>query len=136
MATNKHGIEVEEVGEMDPESQEAGVPVFKAETRAGSYITFAFLTSVDGMSVYHVDSQRYGDFKRLMDAMCAKFHPGTDKVHVTFFNVVSELMAGKDLDDVLKGFEREERVANEGPHEGDKYDVLTGQWYPRGRHLK
>lgn len=135
MPRNKYGIEFEEIAEMEPDSAEAGIPVFRATTSAGSYITFAFLRSTEGMAVYHVDSRRYGDFKRLMDATLAKFC-GHEETQITFFNVVTEFMGGKDLDDVLIGFEREERVAEEGPHEGEKYDVLAGHWDPQGRHLK
>lgn len=135
MPRNKHGIEVEEIAEMEPDSKEAGIPIFKAETNAGSYLTFAFLRSTEGMAVYHVESRRYGDFKRLMDAALAQFC-GNTETKITFFNVVTELMGGKDLDDVLIGFEREERVAEEGPYEGEKYDILVGHWDPQGRHLQ
>lgn len=135
MPRNKYGIEVEEIAEMEPESKESGIPVFKATTRAGSYLTLAFLRSVEGMAVYHVDSKQHGDFKRLMDAVLAKFE-ANNPTQVTFFNVVTELMGGKDPDDVLHGFERETREAKEGPHEGEEYEVLIGTWEPQGRHLK
>lgn len=135
MATNKHGIEFAEIAEMDPESTEAGTPVFVAETRAGSYVSFAFLSSVEGVAVYHVVSEQRGDFARLMDAILAKFM-GNSATQVTFFNVVTEFMGGRDLDTVLDGFAREERVAEGGPHAGEKYEVLTGTWEPQGRHLQ
>lgn len=135
MPKNKHQIEVEEIAEMEPESKEAGIPIFKATTRSGSYLTFAFIRSVEGMAVYHVESKQRGDFKRLMDAVLAQFC-SNEETHVTFFNVITEFMSGGDLDDRLTGFEREERVAEEGPAKGEKYDILSGHWDPQGRHLK
>lgn len=133
MPRNKYGIEVEEIAEMEPDSAEAGIPIFKATTRTGSYLTFAFLRSHEGMAVYHVRSHQHGDFKRLMDAVLSQFQ-SDDATHVTFFNIVTELMGGRDLDDVLHGFEREMWTAEEGPYKGEDYTVLTGTWEPQGRH--
>lgn len=122
-------IEVEEIAEMEPDSEEAGIPVFKATHRSGSYLTFAFLRSIEGVAVYHVHSEQRGDFRRLMDRVVRQFC-ANNPTQVTFFNVVSELLPGRDLRDVVEGFEEETRVAHEGPHEGDEYQVLVGVWDP------
>lgn len=120
-------IEIEEIGQMDESSREAGVPVFKAENNAGSYIYFAFLESISGLTIYKVESNRYGDFKRLMNRIIDQFQAGED-TQVTFVNVISEWLPKRNLGDVLQGFERETWEAQEGPHEGEEYDVLTGIW--------
>lgn len=119
-------ITVEEIAEMQPDSKEAGVPVFKATCPSESYVTFAFLESVEGVAAYHVYSAQRGDFQRLMDRIVRQFC-ANDPTQVTFFNVISD-----KLRDVLHGFEEETRVAEEGPHEGEEYDVLVGVWDPTG----
>lgn len=128
-------VEIGEIAQMEPESEEAGKPVFMARLGQRSYITFAFLDSWDGITVYHAESHRKGRMAALLDAVCKRFM-NSKPTQITFANVVSEWTEGRDLRNVLKGFEEETRVAEEGPHEGDKYQVLVGTWEPEQRHLE
>lgn len=120
-------ITIEEIGQMDDESQEAGIPVFEARTVADSYMKFAFLESFPGLTVYHIESNRYGDMKRLMNKVVDQFQAGED-TEITFINVITERLPGKNLDEVLTGFEWETWEAQEGPHKGEEYEVLRGVW--------
>lgn len=120
-------MEIHEVGEMDEQSEEAGIPVFTIRADSGSHMEFAFLESIEGLTVYHVDSVQYGDFKRMMSGVINQFQNG-ESTKVTFVNVISEWLPRRKLEDVLVGFERYTWEASEGPHEGDKYEVLVGTW--------
>ena len=120
-------MEIHEVGEMDEQSAESGIPVFSVVANSGSHMEFAFLESIEGMTVYHVDSVQYGDFSRMMEAVINQFQNG-EPTKVTFMNVISEWLPRKNLGDVLEGFERQTWEAREGPHEGDEYEVLVGTW--------
>jgi len=128
-------VEIAEIAQMQPESEEAGKPVFMARLGERDYITFAFLDSWDGITVYHAESHRKGRMAALLDAVLKRFM-NSNATQVTFANVVSEWTQGRDLRNVLKGFEEETRVAEEGPAAGDKYQVLVGTWEPEQRHLE
>lgn len=125
-------VEVEEVGEFDPESVAPGTPVFQVENQHGSFVTVAFLPdSVEAADarVFHVGSVRRGDMTRLLNEVAYRWYNGR-AIEVVFTNVVTEWLDGRDLDAVLSGFERTTTEADYGPFEGDDYDELRGTWDP------
>lgn len=131
------GIHLYGVGEFAPDSVAPGTPVFLMETEAGSYITFAFLPDEAEsayMRVFHAHSEERGEFRRLMDKALSHFQ-GAEKEpkEVVFANVVSEMLPGRDLEDVLDGFERFTVEVEYGPDDylGDEFDELVGTWDPR-----
>jgi len=128
-------VEIGEIAQMAPDSAEDGKPIFMARLGERSYITFAFIDAWEGLTVYHAESHRKGRMAALLDAVLKRFM-NSQPTQVTFANVVSEWTPGRDLRNVLKGFEEETRVADEGPHKGDKYQVLVGTWEPAQRHLE
>lgn len=102
-------ISLEEIGEMDPSTPDAGAPVFHAKTPEGSFVNFAFLETDDAqVRFFDVQSEKKGDFA----------------------NVITEWLAGRDLDVVLDGFDRRTVEAQRGPYAGDDYDELVGVWDP------
>lgn len=129
-------IRLHGVGEFHPESVAPDTPVFHAETDAGSYITFAFLPDdVEDpyMRVFHAHSEEKGEFSTLMDTVLRHFQ-GTDPEAktVVFANVVSEMLPGDNLGDVLDGFESYTTEVVRGPdaYVGDEIEELVGVWDP------
>lgn len=129
-------IRLRGVGEFDPESVAPGTPVFHAETDAGSYITFAFLPDdVEGpyMRVFHAHSEEKGEFSTLMDTVLRHFQGSDPEAKtVVFANVVSDMLPGDNLGDVLDGFERFTEEVVRGPEQylGEEFDELVGVWKP------
>lgn len=125
-------VEVEEVGEFAQDSVSPGTPVFQVENRKGSFVVVAFLpdeVEEADARVYHVGSVRKGDMTRLLNEVAYRWYNGR-AIEVVFANVVTEWLDGRDLDDVLSGFERATVEAENGPFEGDDYDELRGTWDP------
>lgn len=123
-------VSLEEIGEMHPNTADAGAPVFQAKTPEGSFVNFAFLETDDAqVRVFDVMSEKKGDFSRLMDNVLVHFMNGK-RTKVVFANVVTRWLAGRDLDDVVDGFDRRTVEAVRGPGAGDEYDELVGVWDP------
>ncbi len=125
-------VEVEEVGEFDPDSAAPGTPVFQVENRKGSFVAVAFLPDEieeADARVFHVGAVARGDMTRLLNEVAYRWYNGRP-IEVVFANVVTEWLDGRDLDAVLSGFERETVEAERGPFEGDDYDELRGTWDP------
>jgi len=100
-------ISLEEIGEMHPSTPDAGAPVFQAKTPEGSFVNFAFLEEdVATVRFFDVKSEKKGDFSRLMDNVLVHFMNGSP-TDVVFANVITSWLAGRDLDDVVDGFDRQ-----------------------------
>jgi len=123
-------VSLDEIGEMDPRTKDAGAPVFQAKTPEGSFVNFAFLEhDVAKVRFFDVQSEKKGDFSRLMDNVLVHFMNGSP-TKVVFANVITSWLAGRDLDDVVDGFDRRTVEAVRGPGAGDDYDELVGVWDP------
>jgi hypothetical protein len=132
MTERPTNVEVEEVGTMEQDSAAPGTPVFRVENHHGSFLAVAFLpddVEEADARVFHVGSVRKGDMTRLLNEVAFRWYNGRP-IAVVFANVVTEWLDGRDLDDVLSGFDRETVEAENGPYEGDRYDELRGTWDP------
>jgi hypothetical protein len=132
MTDRPTNVEVEEVGTMEQDSAAPGTPVFQVENQHGSFLAVAFLpddVEAADARVFHVGSVRKGDMTRLLNEVAFRWYNGRP-IEVVFANVVTEWLDGRDLDDVLSGFDRLTVEADYGPFEGDHYDELRGTWDP------
>jgi hypothetical protein len=132
--TARPRIELYGVGEFHPDVAGAGTPVFEARVQeTDSYLTFCLppdSVADEGFRIFHANSYEEGEFSLLMDRVIRHFQ-GRDNyqpVEVVFTNVVTEYLAGGDLLEKVRGFDRR---TVEVPETGEELIELVGTWDPR-----
>lgn len=123
-------IELYGVGEFHPDVAGAGTPVFEAKVEeSGSYLTFCFPpdeVADEFMRVFHANAYVEGEFSTLMDRVLRHFQgPDADSREVVFTTVVTEWLAGGDLFEKVRGFEKR---TVEVPQSGEEVTELVGEW--------